>query len=94
VSTDNTFILSLLTVTVALSLGRPHSSCMDARPEAHAGTKGLTSNTQAPALTTGYSNKEIKKKMKYKKTEKKKEMGRKKSKSARPPGDIILRHNM
>ena len=72
VSTDNTFKLSLLTVTVTLSLGRPHSSCMDARPEAHAGTKGLTSHTQAPALTTGYSNKEIKKKMKNKKTEKKK----------------------
>ena len=37
VSTDNTFKLSLLTVTVTLSLGRPHSSCMDARPEAHVG---------------------------------------------------------
>ena len=28
-----------MTVTVTLSLGRPHSSCMNARPEAHAGTK-------------------------------------------------------
>ncbi|MCP4486174.1 MAG: hypothetical protein GY820_02475 [Gammaproteobacteria bacterium] len=39
VSTDGTFILSLLTFTATLSLARPHSSCMDARPEAHAGMK-------------------------------------------------------
>ena len=39
---DKAFILSLLTVTVTLSLGRPHGSYMDARPGAHVGTKCLT----------------------------------------------------
>ena len=47
VSTDETFILSLLTFTATLSLERPHSSCMDARPEAHAGMKDLDPFTHA-----------------------------------------------
>ena len=31
--------VTLLTVIVTLTLGRPHRSCTDARSEAHAGTK-------------------------------------------------------
>ena len=38
VSTDVIFILSLLAVIVTLSLGRPHFSCKEARPEGLAGT--------------------------------------------------------
>ena len=39
VSTDGPFTLSLLAFTVTLSLGRPHGSCKEARPEGLAGTK-------------------------------------------------------
>ena len=49
VSTDNTFILSLLAVTVTLSLERPHISYMDARPRAHVGTKILKSRSSHPS---------------------------------------------
>ena len=34
--------------TVTLSLGRPHFSCTDARPEAHAGTRVLTQRCADP----------------------------------------------
>ena len=34
--------------TVTLSLGRPHLSCTDARPEAHAGTRVLTQRCADP----------------------------------------------
>ena len=47
VSTDVIFILSLLAVIVTLSLGRPHFSCKEARPEGLTGMKSNHNSTQS-----------------------------------------------
>ena len=48
VSTDGPFTLSLLAFTVTLSLGRPHGSCKEARPEGLAGTESPHTRVLSP----------------------------------------------
>jgi hypothetical protein len=72
VSTDIAFILSLLTVTVTLSLGRPHGSYMDARPGAHVGIKVTARNPSHPSQIQSWKRKKGgKKKGKKRKEERK-----------------------
>ena len=54
---DIAFILSLLTVTVTLSLGRPHGSYMDARPGAHVGIKVNARNPSHPTQIQSWRRK-------------------------------------
>ena len=56
-STGGTFIFSLLAVTVTLSLGRPHSSYMDARPKAHVGIKVTASLPSHPSQIQSWGKK-------------------------------------
>jgi len=56
-STGGTFIFSLLAVTVTLSLGRPHSSYMDARPGAHVGIKVTASLPSHPSQIQSWEEK-------------------------------------
>ena len=57
-STGGTFIFSLLAVTVTLSLGRPHSSYMDARPGAHVGIKVNASLPSHPSQIQSWEEKD------------------------------------